>query len=238
MSWYFHSSAGYLRCGSAPAAAIWQPHSLHRSPVCSENNHRRPSVVTRLTKQRPDNQVVSAAHRRTLLRKGPFFRSGNRNAGSLSVQLAGSVSAIVHTLPGDIDEARRWFSSPENCVRLIASRRWKDSEILCPVCGLPGPRFLTTRALWECKADHPKKQFSVRAGTLFEESHVSLQQWLTAIWILANSRAKVSSYRLARELGITQKSAWFLLFRVRIAFRLARQRLQAQIGLRHAARSL
>jgi hypothetical protein len=155
-----------------------------------------------------------------------------------NVQFAGNVDAIVHTLPGDLEEARSWFGTPENCVSLIASRRWKDGEVLCPVCGLPGARFLTTRGLWECKGDHPKKQFSVRAGTLFEESHISLQQWLTAIWILANSRGKVSSYRLARELGITQKSAWFLLFRIRTAFRLARTRLQAQIGLRRTPESL
>jgi hypothetical protein len=148
------------------------------------------------------------------------------------VQLEGRLSAIVHTLPADFDEARKWFRTPENCLSLIASRRWKDGEVLCPVCGLAGARFLATRGLWECKNDHPKKQFSVRAGTPFEESHVSLEQWLTAIWILANSRKKVSSYELARELGITQKSAWFLLLRIRTAFRIARRRQHEEIGLR------
>jgi transposase-like protein len=154
------------------------------------------------------------------------------------VQFGNDMSAIVHTLPGDFGEARRWFTTPENCVSLIATRRWKNGEVLCPVCGLAGAGYVATRGLWECKGSHPRKQFSVRAGTLFEESHVSLEQWLTAIWILANSRRKVSSYQLARELGITQKSAWFLLLRIRTAVRVARRRMQVQIGLRRVSGSL
>jgi hypothetical protein len=167
-----------------------------------------------------------------------LFRGGNRDACLGIVQFENDVSAIVHTLPGGLDELQRWFNTPENCVALIASRRWRNGEVLCPVCGLSGARFLTTRGLWECRADHPKKQFSVRAGTVFEESHLTLDQWLTAIWILANSPGKVSSYQLARDLGITQKSAWFLLYRIRTAFRIARTRVHARIRLRGVSRSL
>jgi hypothetical protein len=150
----------------------------------------------------------------------------------------GSFSAVANTLPGDFSEARAWFASDENCIFLLASRRWPKGEVLCPVCGAPGARFLTTRAVWECKSNHPRKQFSVRAGTLLEESHVPLEQWLTAIWILANSEVRVSSYELARRLGITQKSAWFMLRRIRVAFQLARTRLLAQTGLRAVCKGL
>lgn len=205
---------------------------------CFENDALQLSTVPRLTKAGADNEVVSESRRHTSLGRVALLSQWKSGCRSVSVQFSGNVSAFVQTLPARLDEARSWFRTAENCISLIASRRWRDGEVLCPVCGLPGPRFLGTRGLWECRADHPKKQFSVRAGTLFEESHVSLEQWLTAIWILANSSRKVSSYRLARELGITQKSAWFLLFRIRAAFRLARGRLQAQIGLRHAPKSL
>jgi hypothetical protein len=82
------------------------------------------------------------------------------------------------------------------------------------VCGSTSVRFLATRQLWECKAKHAGVQFSVKIGTVFEDSHIPLGLWLVALWMLANSQRKISSYDLARELGITQKSAWFMLKRV------------------------
>ena len=166
----------------------------------------------------------------TVVLVGKWFCCGRRDALPAIVQFESNIRAIVQGLPGDFEAARSWFRTPENCIALIASSRWTNGEVLCPTCGLGGARFLSTRGFWECKSDHPKKQFSVRAGTLLEESHVSLEQWLTAIWILANSRRKVSSYRLARELGITQKSGWFLLLRIRTAIRIARRRPHAQAG--------
>jgi hypothetical protein len=75
-------------------------------------------------------------------------------------------------------------------------------------------RFLALRGIWECTANHQKNQFSVRAGTLFEDSHIPLKHWLVAIWIIANSRKPVSSYRLATAINVTQKSAWFMLKRL------------------------
>lgn len=147
-------------------------------------------------------------------------------------------SAFVQPLPGDLIEAREWLSIPQNCIFFIASRRWPEGEALCPVCGRNDARFLATRAVWECKADHPGKQFSVRAGTLLEESHVSLEQWLTAVWILANATRRISSYELARQLHITQKSAWFMLRRIRAAYRVARSRIGAQAASGGIGRSL
>jgi hypothetical protein len=118
------------------------------------------------------------------------------------------------SLPGTLTEAVSYFSSPLQCVRFLSSRRWPDGHVACPVCGSTSVRFLATRQLWECKAKHAGVQFSVKIGTVFEDSHIPLGLWLVALWMLANSQRKISSYDLARELGITQKSAWFMLKRV------------------------
>jgi len=141
-------------------------------------------------------------------------------------------SAWAQFAPGTFADACAWFACRENCICMIASRRWRGGKVLCPVCGAEGARYLATRAVWECRNDHPKQQFSVRAGTLLEDSHVTLEQWLTAIWMLANAETRISSHELARRLGITQKSAWFLLRRMRSAFQLGRTRQLARTGLR------
>ena len=78
-------------------------------------------------------------------------------------------------------------------------------------------RFLATRRLWECKAKHSRRQFSAKVGTIFEDSPIGLDKWFTAIWMLANCKNGVSSYEIARDLGVTQKTAWFMLHRVRLA---------------------
>lgn len=78
-------------------------------------------------------------------------------------------------------------------------------------------RFLATRRLWECKSKHPKKQFSIKVGTIFEDSPVGLDKWLTAAWMVANCKNGVSSYEIHRALGVTQKTAWFMLHRIRLA---------------------
>jgi len=89
--------------------------------------------------------------------------------------------------------------------------------VACPTCGSKEVRFLEKRRLFECKARHPRKQFSVKVGTIFEDSHVSLDKWLAAIWMIANAKNGVSSYEVGRALGVTQKSAWFMLHRIRLA---------------------
>ncbi len=96
----------------------------------------------------------------------------------------------------------------------MAKLRWPDGPV-CPRCEGTEHSFLTTRRLWKCKGC--KKQFSVKVGTIFEDSPIGLDKWLAAIWLIANSKNGVSSHEAARALGITQKSAWFLLHRVRLA---------------------
>lgn len=78
-------------------------------------------------------------------------------------------------------------------------------------------RFISTRKMWECKNDHARRQFSVKVGTIFEDSALGLDKWLTASWMIANCKNGVSSYEIGRALGITQKSAWFMLHRIRLA---------------------
>ena len=119
-----------------------------------------------------------------------------------------------------LQDAIEYFSDPECCVRFVASYRWPDGVVRCPYCSSAKVRFLSTRGLWECATSHPRSQFSVRSSTLFEDSHISLRDWLVAIWLVANSRAPVSSYQLSAHLGITQKSAWFMLRRIGVTLEL------------------
>jgi transposase-like protein len=118
------------------------------------------------------------------------------------------------TLPQTLIEAIRYFSDQDVCVQFVAKLRWSDGPV-CPSCGGTEHSYLTTRRVWKCKAC--KRQFSVKVGSIFEDSAISLDKWLAAMWMIANSKNGVSSHEMGRSLGITQKSAWFLLHRVRLA---------------------
>ena len=119
-----------------------------------------------------------------------------------------------------IQDAIEYFSDAGRCVEFVASHRWPDGIVRCPYCSSTKVRFLATRGLWECATSHPRSQFSVRSSTLFEDSHISLRDWLVAIWLVANSRSPVSSYQLSAHLEITQKSAWFMLRRIGVTLEL------------------
>ena len=118
--------------------------------------------------------------------------------------------------PKTLQEAIRYFADPENCVNYIVARRWPNG-VVCPTCGSENVSFVPSRRVWQCKTRHPKCQFSVKVGTIFEDSAIALDKWLTAMWMLANCKNSVSSYEIGRDLGITQKSAWFMLQRIRLA---------------------
>ena len=111
-------------------------------------------------------------------------------------------------------EAIRYFSDPKICVETVAEVRWPKGP-KCPKCEGKRLSFLNTRLMWKCL--DCQKQFSVKVGTIFEDSPIGLDKWLTAMWMLANCKNGISSYEVARGLGITQKSAWFLLHRIRYA---------------------
>src|SRR5437870_1877970 len=117
-------------------------------------------------------------------------------------------------VPATLMEVIRFFSDPATCVQFMAQLRWFDGPV-CPQCGKKRLSFLTTRLMWKCL--DCKKQFSVKVGTIFEDSAIGLDKWLAALWLIANCKNGVSSYEIARDLNITQKSAWFMIHRIRHA---------------------
>lgn len=119
--------------------------------------------------------------------------------------------------PGTLVKAIRYFADPDVSLNFMASLRWPDGKVKCPTCGSETVTFLPTRRLWQCKAQHPKRQFSVKVGTIFEDSPIGLDKWFAVIWMLANDRNGISSYEVARSVGVTQKTAWFMLDRIRLA---------------------
>lgn len=118
-------------------------------------------------------------------------------------------------LPKNLVEAIRYFSDPNRAFDFVVKMRWADGRVTCPRCGHDGVSFLTTRRIWKCKGC--RRQFSVKVGTIFEDSPLGFDKWLPAIWLIANSKNSISSHELARSLGVTQKSAWFMLHRIREA---------------------
>src|ERR1051325_3907556 len=122
--------------------------------------------------------------------------------------------ATTEGLPTSLLEAVRYFSDLDVATQYVAKLRWPDGPI-CPRCGGTEHSYLTTRRLWKCKAC--KRQFSAKLGTIFEDSPLGLDKWLPAVWLAANSHNGIRSHELARSLGITQKSAWFMLHRIRLA---------------------
>jgi len=116
--------------------------------------------------------------------------------------------------PSTLAEAIEHFSDLDVSTRFVADLRWPDGPV-CPRCACAAYSYLTTRRVWKCKAC--KRQYSVKVGTIFEDSALGLSKWLPAIWLVAGGDDAISSHELARALGITQKSAWFMLHRIRLA---------------------
>ena len=118
--------------------------------------------------------------------------------------------------PKSLQEAVVYFSNPDNCIDYIAVRRWPNG-VVCPGCGATKVSFNAKRRTWKCGSHHPKREFSVKVGTIYEDSPIPLDKWLTATWMLTNCKNGVSSYEIARDVKVTQKSAWFMLQRIRLA---------------------
>src|SRR5436305_4098316 len=119
-------------------------------------------------------------------------------------------------LPRTLLEAVRHFDNPDTCREFMVALRWPNG-VVCPTCGRTDVRFIATRKLWECKAKHARKQFSIKVGTIFEDSPLPMEKWLPVVWLISNCKDGISSYEVARALGVTQKPAWFMLQRVRVA---------------------
>jgi transposase-like protein len=116
--------------------------------------------------------------------------------------------------PTNLLEAIRYFADADVATDFVANLRWPEGPV-CPRCGSHEYSYLTTRRVWKCKGC--KKQYSVKLGTIFEDSPLGLDKWLPAVWLIANSKNGISSHELGRSLGVTQKSAWFMLHRIRLA---------------------
>jgi transposase-like protein len=120
-------------------------------------------------------------------------------------------------MPRTLLEAIQFFADPNNCLHYMVERRWPTGEITCPTCGGGHLRFDRKRLVWTCNNKHPRRQFSVKVGTIFEDSPLGLDKWLPTVWMVANMKNGVSSHEVARSIGVTQKTAWFMLHRIRLA---------------------
>ena len=118
--------------------------------------------------------------------------------------------------PKTLQQAVKHFSDEQVCIDTVASLRWPDG-VACPACEKKDHYYLKTQKRWKCK--ECGRQFSVKLGTIFEDSAIKLDKWLVALWMLVNSANGISSYEVARGLGITQKSAWFVMHRLRLALK-------------------
>jgi transposase-like protein len=119
--------------------------------------------------------------------------------------------------PKTLQQAVIHFADADNCLNFMIKVRWPNGIVVCPTCGREDAVFLQNQRKWQCKSVHTKRQFSVKIGTIFEDSPIPLDKWLIAIWMIANCKNGVSSYEIGRALAVTQKSAWFMLHRIRLA---------------------
>ncbi len=118
--------------------------------------------------------------------------------------------------PTSLLEAVRFFSDRDRCLNFLVAMRWPNG-VVCPTCRSKEVSFLSTRRLWKCKNNHTKRQFSIKVGSIFEDSPLPLDKWLVAMWLIVNCKNGISSYEVARDLKVTQQTAWFMLHRIRKA---------------------
>jgi transposase-like protein len=117
--------------------------------------------------------------------------------------------------PKTLQEAVIYFSDLNNCIAYMVARRWPNG-VVCPACGSTKVKYQEKHGRWQCSIKHPKRQFTAKVGTIFEDSPIGLDKWLTAAWMITNCKNGVSSWEMHRTLGVTQKTAWFMLHRIRL----------------------
>lgn len=122
----------------------------------------------------------------------------------------------MDTAPTTLLEAIAYFADADRALNFIAQLRWPNGPV-CPRCASKDIATISTRPMWRCRGC--QKQFSVKVGTIFEDSPIGLEKWSAAAWLLGNCKNGVSSCELARDLGVTQKTAWFMLMRIRRVMR-------------------
>jgi hypothetical protein len=119
--------------------------------------------------------------------------------------------------PETLQQAILFFSDYANCRKAVEDLRWPNGTVACPHCGSVRVTYLEKARVYKCYENHPKAKFSLKVGTIFEDSPIGLEKWLPALWLVVNCKNGISSYELARALGVTQKTAWFMLSRLRLA---------------------
>src|SRR6267142_1465150 len=188
-------------CGSAPSQLCGSAFS-YPLPPCSLSTFRM-------------NTCKSVSKQRTLT---PFRMNTCEGNNILDTQdmLCDTLSMSTPVkLPKTLQEAVSFFSDPQKTFDYAVSLRWPTGEVTCPRCESTEHSFISTRRLWFCKGC--KKQFTVKVGTIFEDSALGMDKWMIAVWLIVNTKNGISSYEVARALGITQKSAWFMMHRIRLA---------------------
>lgn len=119
--------------------------------------------------------------------------------------------------PKTLQKAILYFSDPDRCLEYVKTWRWPDGKVVCPTCSSDRAKFNPNQRAWQCNKHHAKRQFSVKVGTVMEDSPLTLDKWMVAMWLVANCKNGISSCEIARALGITQKAAWHLMHRIRLS---------------------
>ena len=119
--------------------------------------------------------------------------------------------------PKTLQDAILYFADFEYCRQFLMDLRWPDGTVICPTCGSERVTYLPSVKRWKCYEKHTRSQFSLKTGTIFEDSPLGLDKWLCAMWLIVNCKNGISSCEIARDIGITQKSAWFMAHRIRLA---------------------
>ena len=122
--------------------------------------------------------------------------------------------------PETLQEAVLYFADPNNCRKYLAAHRWPDG-VTCPRCGSENVLFQPKYNRWQCGSKHDLRQFTAKTGTIFEDSPLGLDKWLVAMWQVVNCKNGISSYEIHRAIGVTQKTAWFMDHRIRLAVGMA-----------------
>src|SRR5579863_3265682 len=116
-----------------------------------------------------------------------------------------------------LQEAIVYFSNPANCHTYVLARRWPDGKVTCPRCGSDNVAWQPKYNRWQCNVRHDRRQFTLKTGTIFEDSPLPLSKWLAIMWQVVNCKNGISSYEVGRAVGVTQKTAWFMDHRIRLA---------------------
>jgi transposase-like protein len=119
--------------------------------------------------------------------------------------------------PKTLQEAMVYFANPENCHEFMVRLRWPDGKVRCPRCNSEEVEYLPNARVFKCYKKHPKQKFSLKVGTIFEDSAIPLEKWLPVMWLVVNAKNGVSSWEIHRAMGVTQKTAWLMLQRARLA---------------------